>query len=167
MGQKTQPIGFRLGINRTWDSRWFGGKLYADLLHQDIGLRKYLFDKLKSAAISKIVIERPAGRARISIYAGRPGLVIGKKGQDIETLRTHLAKQTGSEVSLNIIEIRKPELDAKLVADGIAQQLEKRGHKINIDLYSGGFGRGQIIIKEKNGYKAGTETRCDGFIAYY
>jgi len=126
MGQKSQPIGLRLGINRTWDSRWFGGRSYAELLHQDIGLRKYLFDKLKSAAISKIVIERPAGRARISIYAGRPGLVIGKKGQDIETLRTNLAKQTGSEVSLNIIEIRKPELDAKLVADGIAQQLEKR-----------------------------------------
>ena len=126
MGQKSHPIGLRLGINRTWDSRWFGGRAYAELLHQDIGLRKYLFDKLKSAAISKIVIERPAGRARISIYAGRPGLVIGKKGQDIETLRTYLAKQTESEVSLNIIEIRKPELDAKLVADGIAQQLEKR-----------------------------------------
>ena len=126
MGQKSQPVGLRLGINRTWDSRWFGGRAYAELLHQDINLRKYLFDKLKSAAISKIVIERPAGKARISIYAGRPGLVIGKKGQDIETLRAHLAKQAGSEVSLNIIEIRKPELDAKLVADGIAQQLEKR-----------------------------------------
>ena len=126
MGQKTQPIGFRLGINRTWDSRWFGGKSYADLLHQDINLRKYLFDKLKAAAVSKIVIERPAGRAKISIYAGRPGLVIGKKGQDIETLKNILSKQIGSEVSLNIIEIRKPEIDAKLVADGIAQQLERR-----------------------------------------
>ena len=126
MGQKSHPVGLRLGINRTWDSRWFGGRAYAELLHQDIGLRKYLFDKLKAAAISKIVIERPAGRARISIYAGRPGLVIGKKGQDIETLKAHLAKQSGVEISLNIIEIRKPELDAKLVADGIAQQLEKR-----------------------------------------
>ena len=126
MGQKTQPIGFRLGINRTWDSRWFGGKSYADLLHQDINLRKYLFGKLKAAAVSKIVIERPAGRAKISIYAGRPGLVIGKKGQDIETLKNILSKQIGSEVSLNIIEIRKPEIDAKLVADGIAQQLERR-----------------------------------------
>ena len=126
MGQKSHPVGLRLGINRTWDSRWFGGRAYADLLHQDINLRKYLFDKLKAAAISKIVIERPAGRARISIYAGRPGLVIGKKGQDIETLKTYLAKQSGVEISLNIIEIRKPELDAKLVADGIAQQLEKR-----------------------------------------
>ena len=126
MGQKSHPVGLRLGINRTWDSRWFGGRAYADLLHQDINLRKYLFAKLKAAAISKIVIERPAGRARISIYAGRPGLVIGKKGQDIETLKTYLAKQSGVEISLNIIEIRKPELDAKLVADGIAQQLEKR-----------------------------------------
>jgi small subunit ribosomal protein S3 len=126
MGQKTQPIGFRLGINRTWDSRWFGGRSYAELLHQDIGLRKYLFEKLNSAAVSKIVIERPAGRARISIYAGRPGLVIGKKGQDIETLKKTLGKQIGAEVSLNIIEVRKPELDAKLVADGIAQQLENR-----------------------------------------
>ena len=126
MGQKSHPVGLRLGINRTWDSRWFGGRAYADLLHQDINLRKYLFDKLKAAAISKIVIERPAGSARISIYAGRPGLVIGKKGQDIETLKAYLAKQSGVEISLNIIEIRKPELDAKLVADGIAQQLEKR-----------------------------------------
>ena len=104
MGQKTQPIGFRLGINRTWDSRWFGGKSYGDLLHQDIELRKYLFEKLKAAAVSKIVIERPAGRAKISIYAGRPGLVIGKKGQDIETLKNNLSKQIGAEVSLNIIE---------------------------------------------------------------
>ena len=126
MGQKSHPVGLRLGINRTWDSRWFGGRAYADLLHQDINLRKYLFDKLKAAAISKIVIERPAGRARISIYAGRPGLVIGKKGQDIDSLKAYLAKQSGVEISLNIIEIRKPELDAKLVADGIAQQLEKR-----------------------------------------
>ena len=126
MGQKTQPIGFRLGINRTWDSRWFGGRSYADLLHQDINLRKYLFEKLKAAAVSKIVIERPAGRAKITIYAGRPGLVIGKKGQDIESLKNTLSKQIGSEVSLNIIEIRKPEIDAKLVADGIAQQLERR-----------------------------------------
>ncbi|MDA0763651.1 MAG: 30S ribosomal protein S3 [Proteobacteria bacterium] len=126
MGQKSHPVGLRLGINRTWDSRWFGGRAYADLLHQDINLRKYLFDKLKAAAISKIVIERPAGRARISIYAGRPGLVIGKKGQDIESLKAYLAKQSGVEISLDIIEIRKPELDAKLVADGIAQQLEKR-----------------------------------------
>ena len=101
MGQKTQPIGFRLGINRTWDSRWFGGKSYADLLHQDIKVRKFLHEKLKAAAVSKIIIERPAGRARISIYAGRPGLVIGKKGQDIETLKNTLSKQyTSTKFSL-------------------------------------------------------------------
>ena len=126
MGQKTKPLGFRLGVNRTWDSRWFGTKLYADQLHKDLKLRKYLFDKLKAAAVSKIIIERPAGKTRVSIYAGRPGLVIGKKGQDIETLRKNLEKQIGNEVSLNIIEVRKPELDAKLVAETIAQQLERR-----------------------------------------
>ena len=126
MGQKTKPTGFRLGINRTWDSRWFGIKSYSDYLHQDLKLRKYLFDKLKSAAVSKIIIERPTGKTRVSIYAGRPGLVIGKKGQDIETLRKKLEQKTGNEVNLNIIEVRKPELDAKLVAESVAQQLERR-----------------------------------------
>ena len=101
MGQKTQPIGFRLGVNRTWDSRWFGGKSYGELLHQDIQLRKYLFEKLKAAAISKIIIERPAGRARISIYAGRPGLVIGKKGQDIETLKIELSKKIKETIPIH------------------------------------------------------------------
>ena len=126
MGQKTKPLGFRLGVNRTWDSRWFGTKLYSERLHQDLKLRKYLFDKLKAAAVSKVIIERPAGKTRVSIYAGRPGLVIGKKGQDIETLRKNLEKQIGNDVNLNIIEVRKPELDAKLVAETIAQQLERR-----------------------------------------
>ena len=126
MGQKTKPSGFRLGINRTWDSRWFGTKNYPDLLHQDLKLRKFLFQKLKAAALSKIVIERPAGKTRVTIYAGRPGLVIGKKGQDIEGLRKDLEKKSGTEVSLNIIEVRKPELDAKLVAESVAQQLERR-----------------------------------------
>ena len=126
MGQKTKPTGFRLGINRTWDSRWFGTKSYSDYLHQDLKLRNFLFEKLKSAAVSKIIIERPTGKTRVSIYAGRPGLVIGKKGQDIEGLRKQLEKETGNEVNLNIIEVRKPELDAKLVAEGIAQQLERR-----------------------------------------
>ena len=126
MGQKTKPTGFRLGINRTWDSRWYGTKSYSDYLHQDLKLRKYLFDKLKSAAVSKIIIERPTGKTRVSIYAGRPGLVIGKKGQDIETLRKKLEQKTGNEVNLNIIEVRKPELDAKLVAESVAQQLERR-----------------------------------------
>ena len=126
MGQKTKPSGFRLGINRTWDSRWFGTKNYPDFLHQDLKLRKFLFHKLKAAALSKIVIERPAGKTRVTIYAGRPGLVIGKKGQDIEGLRKDLEKKSGTEVSLNIIEVRKPELDAKLVAESVAQQLERR-----------------------------------------
>jgi small subunit ribosomal protein S3 len=126
MGQKIKPIGLRLGINRTWDSRWYADRNYAELLHEDIALRNYLMEKLKSAAISRVVIERPAGRARISIYAGRPGLIIGKKGQDIETLRKELATRVGTEVSLNIVEVRKPEIDAKLIAESIAQQLERR-----------------------------------------
>ncbi len=126
MGQKVKPIGLRLGINRTWDSRWFAEKNYSDLLHKDLNVRKYLMEKLKAAAVSKVVIERPAGRARVSIYSGRPGLIIGKKGQDIEKLKNELSKKLGMEVSLNIMEIRKPETDAKLVAENIAQQLERR-----------------------------------------
>ncbi|MCE2516579.1 MAG: 30S ribosomal protein S3 [Alphaproteobacteria bacterium] len=126
MGQKIKPIGFRLGINRTWDSRWYADRNYATLLHQDRELREHLMERLKAAAISRVVIERPAGRARITIYAGRPGLIIGKKGADIETLRADLTKRVGSEVSLNIVEVRKPEIDAKLVAESIAQQLERR-----------------------------------------
>src|SRR6056300_793274 len=126
MGQKIKPIGLRLGINRTWDSRWYADRNYAELIHEDLALRNYLMEKLKSAAISRVVIERPAGRARISIYAGRPGLIIGKKGQDIESLRKELAKRVGTEVSLNIVEVRKPEIDAKLIAESIAQQLERR-----------------------------------------
>ena len=126
MGQKVKPIGLRLGINRTWDSRWFAEKSYSDLLHKDLNVRKYLMEKLKAAAVSKVVIERPAGRARVSIYSGRPGLIIGKKGQDIEKLKDELSKKLGIEVSLNIMEIRKPEIDAKLVAENIAQQLERR-----------------------------------------
>lgn len=126
MGQKIKPIGLRVGINRTWDSRWFAGRTYGDLLHKDIALRSHLMERLKPAGISRVVIERPAGRARITIYAGRPGLIIGKKGQDIEILRADLAKRVGTDVSLNIVEVRKPEIDAKLVAENIAQQLEKR-----------------------------------------
>ncbi|MEC8028713.1 MAG: 30S ribosomal protein S3 [Pseudomonadota bacterium] len=126
MGQKVNPIGLRLGINRTWDSRWFASRDYADLLHEDLRIRKFLFDKLKQAGISRVVIERPAKRARITIYTARPGVVIGKKGQDIEKLRQDLSKRTGVDVHLNIVEIRKPEIDAKLVAENIAQQLERR-----------------------------------------
>ncbi len=126
MGQKVNPVGLRLGINRTWDSRWFADPNYANLLHEDLRLRKYLFDRLEQAGISRIIIERPAKKARITIHTARPGVVIGKKGADIEKLRTDLSKMTGSEVNLNIVEIRKPELDSKLVAENIAQQLVRR-----------------------------------------
>ncbi|MEK9596849.1 MAG: 30S ribosomal protein S3 [Rhodospirillaceae bacterium] len=126
MGHKVNPIGLRLGINRTWDSRWFASRDYADLLHEDLRIRKFLFDKLKQAGVSRVVIERPAKRARITIYTARPGVVIGKKGQDIEKLRQELSTRAGVDVHLNIVEIRKPEIDAKLVADNIAQQLERR-----------------------------------------
>ncbi len=126
MGQKVNPIGLRVGINRTWDSRWFAGKDYADLLHEDLRLKKYLTERLAQAGVARIIIERPAKKARITIHTARPGVVIGKKGADIEKLRSELGKMTGSEVSLNIIEIRKPEIDAKLIADNIAQQLERR-----------------------------------------
>jgi len=126
MGQKVNPIGLRLGINRTWDSRWYADKGYANLLHEDLELRKYLEKRLAQAGISRVVIERPAKRARITIHTARPGVVIGKKGADIEKLRSDLSKRTGGDVALNIVEIRKPELDARLVAENIAQQLERR-----------------------------------------
>ena len=126
MGQKVNPIGLRVGINRTWDSRWYASKDYAVLLHEDMRLRRYLDERLGQAGVSRIVIERPAKRARITIHTARPGVVIGKKGADIEKLRVELAKMTGGDVHLNIVEIRKPEIEAKLVAEGIAQQLERR-----------------------------------------
>jgi small subunit ribosomal protein S3 len=126
MGQKVNPIGLRLGINRTWDSRWFAHKDYAVLLHQDLRLRKYLQGRLQTAGISRVVIERPAKKARITIHTARPGVVIGKKGADIEKLRLELSKMAKGEVSLNIVEIRKPELDARLIAENIASQLERR-----------------------------------------
>jgi small subunit ribosomal protein S3 len=126
MGQKVNPVGLRLGINRTWDSRWFARKDYGALLHEDIKLRKFLNGRLQQAGVSRIVVERAAKKARITIHSARPGVVIGKKGADIEKLRVDIGKMTTSEVSLNIIEIRKPEIDAKLIAEGIAQQLERR-----------------------------------------
>ncbi|NKB20807.1 MAG: 30S ribosomal protein S3 [Alphaproteobacteria bacterium] len=126
MGQKVNPIGLRLGINRTWDSRWYAEDQYGDMLHEDIKLREYLFDRLSQAGVSKVVIERPAKKARVTIHSARPGVVIGKKGADIEKLRLELSRMTGSDVNLNIVEIRKPEIDAKLVAENIAQQLERR-----------------------------------------
>ena len=127
MGQKVNPIGLRLGINRTWDSRWYAGKNeYGTLLHEDMKIRKELMTALKQAAVSKIVIERPHKKCRVTVHSARPGVVIGKKGADIEKLRKSVAKLTDSDVVINIIEIRKPELDATLVAESIAQQLERR-----------------------------------------
>ena len=126
MGQKVNPIGLRLGVNRTWDSRWFASRDYGMLLHQDLKLRAYIMDRLNQAGVSRVVIERPAKKARITIHTARPGVVIGKKGADIEKLRQDVAKMTNSEVALNIVEIRKPEIDAKLVAENIAQQLVRR-----------------------------------------
>ena len=127
MGQKVNPIGLRVGINRTWDSRWYANKReYGSLLHEDIAIRRFLQKRLHQAGVSRIVIERPAKKARVTIYTARPGLVIGKKGADIEKLRQALSSMTGSDVHLNIVEIRKPEIDAKLVAENICNQLERR-----------------------------------------
>ena len=127
MGQKINPIGLRLGINRTWDSRWYSNKgEYGQLLHEDMKIRDALLKDLKQAAVSKIVIERPHKKCRVTIHSGRPGVVIGKKGADIEKLRKLVAKMTDADVAINIVEVRKPEVDATLVADSIAQQLERR-----------------------------------------
>lgn len=126
MGQKVNPIGLRVGINRTWDSRWYADRDYAALLHEDLRLRKFLKKKLVQAGVSRVVIERPAKKARITIHTARPGVVIGKKGEGIDLIRRELSKQSRGEVHLNVVEIRKPELDSTLVAESIAQQLERR-----------------------------------------
>ncbi|MDD3021865.1 MAG: 30S ribosomal protein S3 [Alphaproteobacteria bacterium] len=126
MGQKVNPIGLRVGINRTWDSRWFSSKDYAVKLIEDLKLREFVHDKLKAAGISKVIVERAAKNTRVTVHTARPGVIIGKKGADIEKLRKDLSAKSGGEVSLNIVEIRKPEIDAQLVAEGIAQQLERR-----------------------------------------
>src|SRR5512139_1080129 len=128
MGQKIHPIGFRLGVQKNWSSKWFANSTnFAQLLHKDIEVRAYLKKKLAGAMVSKIVIERPAKNAKITIYSARPGVVIGKKGEDIESLRNELKKRMGlPDVALNIEEVRKPEIDAQLIADSITQQLEKR-----------------------------------------
>ena len=125
MGQKTNPIGLRLGIIKSWESRWFSEKNYSELLQEDINLRKFLMKKLSSAGISKIVIERPAKLANITLYTSRPGVIIGKKGSDIEKLKKAVTKMVSGDVNLNLVEIKKPELDSQLVADNIAQQLEQ------------------------------------------
>jgi small subunit ribosomal protein S3 len=126
MGQKVNPIGIRVGINRTWDSRWFSAKNYAAKLVEDLKLRAFITEKLKAAGISKVIIERAAKNTRVTVHTARPGVIIGKKGADIEKLRKDLSAKAGGDVSLNIVEIRKPEADAQLVAEGVAQQLERR-----------------------------------------
>src|SRR5499427_5210927 len=127
MGQKINPTGFRLSVNRDWASKWYANtRHFATTLNEDVKVRDYLRKKLAHASVGKITIERPAKNARITIHSARPGVVIGKKGEDIETLRADLRKMMGTDVGLNIEEIRKPEIDAQLVADSIAQQLEKR-----------------------------------------
>jgi len=126
MGQKVNPISLRLNINRTWDSRWYAGKNYAVLLQQDLKIRSFIMKKLKQAAVSKVVIERPAKKACITVYSARPGIIIGKKGTDLDLLKKAVSKMVGVDVSINILEIRKPEADAQLAADSIAQQLERR-----------------------------------------
>jgi len=126
MGQKTNPIGLRLGIIKSWESRWYSEKDYSKLLQEDINLRKFLMKKLSTAGISKIIIERPAKLANITLHTSRPGVIIGKKGSDIEKLKKSVSKMITGDVNINILEVKKPELDSQLVADNIAQQLEKR-----------------------------------------
>jgi small subunit ribosomal protein S3 len=126
MGQKVNPVGMRLGILRTWESRWFAGKGYADLLLKDIEIRNYIRKNYKSAGIARVVVERPAKQASVEIYAARPGVLIGKGGSDLEKLKGKLTKLAGMDVAINIVGVRKPELDAYLIAEGIAHQIEKR-----------------------------------------
>ena len=127
MGQKVNPIVMRLSLNKAWSSKWYAkGDDYANLLHEDIKIRRFISKELKNAAISKIVIERPAKKAIVTIHTARPGVVIGKKGTDIERIKGIISKLTKGEIQLNIVEVRKPELDAQLIADNIAEQLERR-----------------------------------------
>jgi small subunit ribosomal protein S3 len=127
MGHKVNPVGLRVGINRTWDSRWFAARgEYGRLLHEDRAIRDSILKQQRQAGISKVVIERPHKKCRVTVHTARPGVLIGKKGADIEKMRGELSKLTTSEVHLNIVEVRKPEIDATLVAEGIAQQLERR-----------------------------------------
>jgi small subunit ribosomal protein S3 len=126
LGQKVNPIGFRLGVIKTWDSKWFAKADYAKLLHEDLKLRAFLKKRLYNSGVSKIEIERAANKAKVNIYTARPGLIIGKKGSEVETLKKELAKLTSTEIFLNIQEVRKPELDAQLIAENVALQLERR-----------------------------------------
>ena len=126
MGQKVNPIGLRLGINRTWDSRWFAKKNYAKQLHEDLAIRSHVFKNLSSASISKVVVERAAKKVLVNVYSAKPGVLIGKKGADIDKLKKQISSIVNFDASVNIIEIKKPDLDSKLVADSIATQIEKR-----------------------------------------
>ncbi len=126
MGQKVNPIGFRLGINKTWDSQWFAEKNYSELLHEDIKIKRYLKSKFYHAGISRIEIERAADKAKVNIHAARPGILIGRKGSEIEKLKKDLEKISKSDPIINILEVRKPEIDAQLVAENISLQLERR-----------------------------------------
>jgi len=127
MGQKINPIGFRMQVNRTWDSRWYANTAeYGALLHEDVKIREFIKKECAQANISRVIIERPHRKCRVTIHSARPGVIIGRKGADIEVLRRKVAKLTDSELHLNIVEVRKPELDAQLVAESIAQQLERR-----------------------------------------
>lgn len=126
MGQKVNPIGFRLGVVKTWDSKWYAEADYAKLLHEDLAIRKFLKKRLYNSGVSKIEIERAANKTKINIHTARPGLIIGKKGSEVETIKKDLAKLTSKEVFINIHEVRKPELDAQLVAENVALQLERR-----------------------------------------
>ncbi|MFR1797486.1 MAG: 30S ribosomal protein S3 [Enterococcus casseliflavus] len=126
MGQKVHPIGMRVGIIRDWDAKWYAEKEYAEFLHEDLKIRKFIASKLADAAVSTVEIERAANRVNISIHTAKPGMVIGKGGSEVENLRKELNKLTGKRVHINIVEIKKPDLDAKLVGEGIARQLENR-----------------------------------------
>jgi small subunit ribosomal protein S3 len=127
MGNKTNPIGMRLQVNRTWDSRWYADtKDYGNLLLEDLAIRDFIHEECKQAGVARVIIERPHKKCRVTIHTARPGVIIGKKGADIETLRKKIAAMTASELHLNIVEVRKPELDARLVGESIAQQLERR-----------------------------------------
>jgi small subunit ribosomal protein S3 len=126
MGQKVHPIGFRLGFNKTWRSRWYAEKEYANLLHEDLGLKTDLKKRFAHAGVAKVEIERAANKLKISIFTSRPGIIIGRKGQEVDKLKQEIQKKTGKEVFINIQEILKPELDAQLVAESVALQLEKR-----------------------------------------
>ncbi|SJZ91980.1 small subunit ribosomal protein S3 [Pilibacter termitis] len=126
MGQKVHPIGMRVGIIRDWDAKWYAEKDYADFLHEDLRIRKYVQTKLRDAAISTIEIERSTNRVNVSLHTAKPGMVIGKGGSEVDALRKNLNKMTGKNVHINIVEIKKPDLDAKLVGEGIARQLENR-----------------------------------------